>query len=104
MKKCCYSIRIPFVAIVHFQGIRLMGFSRKGCFGWLVHYDRRMQAIGRSERNIVGEWVHYNAWNCCVGFSRNGRGLAMKHYNQKCNCIGTSSCILYLIIIHRVIT
>lgn len=104
MKKCCYSIRIPFVAIMHFQGIKLMGFSRKGCFGWLVHYDRKMQLIGRSERNIVGEWVHYNTPNCCVGFTRNGGDFVMKHYSQKCKRVGKSVCILYLIIIHSTIT
>ena len=37
------------------------GYSRKGFFGEIIHYDARGRKVGESRKNFWGGYDHYDA-------------------------------------------
>ena len=96
-----FSIKIPFLKIVHFENGRRILDSRVACFKGFAHYDRRGRSVGKSIRNIVGDLIHYDSQGRCSGYSkRNGIGR-ITHFNNRGRSIGATRSVLGVFYIHH---
>lgn len=100
MKKMCFSIKIPWWKIIHFEAGKKVGESRPACFKGLAHYDRRGRSTGKSIRNLVGELNHYDCRGRCVGYSRRSGLGGITHFSNRGRVNGTTRSILGVLLVH----
>ena len=100
MRKMCFSIKIPYWKIVHFEGGRMVGESRRTAFKGLAHYDRYGRCLGKSIRNFVGELNHYDCGGRCTGYSRRCGYREITHFGSRGQINGTTHSILGILFVH----
>ena len=89
MSRICFSICIPHLVIIHIavgNGIVASRYNRYG--QWYAHCGRRRRNLGRSEKNILGDWGHYDGRGRCVAYSQRSGILSTKHYDECGKLIG----------------
>ena len=93
-----WSVVIPKVGAVHFNGLTLTGTSRCCSNRNVLHFERG-KMVGRTVLNPLGEPNHVAYNGIPVGFSRKKRRTKMVHFSRKGRPIGYSRC-LFCIWIH----
>lgn len=95
-----WSITIPRIGAIHFEGLFKMTGRSRFCSGRnIVHYeDKRL--TGKTTLNPLGQPNHYTCEGIPVGYSRKVRRTKIVHYNRHGRPIGYSRC-LGLIWFHR---
>lgn len=93
-----WSVVIPRVGAVHFNGIRVTGTSRCYPNRNVLHYERN-QLAGKTTLNQLGEPNHFSCSGIPVGFSRKIRPSKLVHYNRRGKPIGATRCI-GIILVH----
>ena len=96
----CFSIKIPYWKILHFDSWKIVSESRFGCFKGLAHYDRRGRFIGKSVRNLTGELNHYDYGGNCSGYSRKSGLLSITHFNSRGNVNGKTLNLCGILFFH----
>lgn len=100
MRKMCFSIKIPFWKIIHFEVGKKVGESRPACFKGLAHYDRYGRSTGKSVRNFIGELNHYDCRGRCAGCSRRSGLGEITHFDSRGQIEGTTRNICGILLIH----
>ena len=100
MKKMCFSIKIPFWKIIHFDEGKKVGESRPTCFKGFAHYDRYGRPTGKSVRNFIGELNHYDCNGRCTGYSRRSSFGEVKHFDGRGRVEGKTQVILGILFVH----
>lgn len=95
-----YSIVIPFIKIVHYEGLHRVGESRFGANKLIAHYTRNGKPNGKTVRNFIGEPNHYDRRGHVVGYSRKVKRGKMAHYDRNGYLVGFSRRIFGLVWIH----
>ena len=102
MKKMCFSIKIPFWKIIHFEAGKKAGESQLVAFKGLAHYDNRGRCLGKSIRNFVGELNHYDCRDRCIGYSRRSGFGEITHFNHRGRIKGKTASVLGILFLHAV--
>ena len=100
MKKMCFSIKIPFWKIIHFEAGKKVGESRPAAFKGLAHYDCNGRCLGKSIRNFIGELNHYDCRDRCTGYSRRSGFEKITHFSSRGQINGTTKSILGILLVH----
>lgn len=79
----CFSIKIPYWKILHFDSWKIVSESRFACFKGLVHYDHHGRFIGKSVRNFIGELIHYDSKGNSAGYSRRNSYATVTHFSSR---------------------
>lgn len=79
----CFSIKIPFWKIIHFDSGKIIGESRVAFSKSLVHYDPHNRTIGKSLRNFIGELNHYDFHGHCTGYSKRSGRASLIHFTNR---------------------
>ena len=101
MSRMCFSIKIPYWKIIHFEAGQKIGESRLACFKGLAHYDRVGRSLGNSIRNFVGELNHYDSRGHCTGYSRRSGMGRLTHFGNRGEVQGFSTAIMGVLFIHH---
>ena len=101
MRKTCFSIKVPYWKIIHFNAGKKVGESRYACFKGLAHYDRYGRSTGKSIRNFVGELNHYDCRGRCTGYSRRSGFGEITHFDGRGQIEGITRIIFGLLLVHR---
>lgn len=94
------SIGTPLVGMLHFDGLRLVGTSRRRGKQHLVHYNRRGKVSSRTDRNTFGQPNHTDRRGHSSGFSRAVTRRRYEHFDLEGNWLGSSRRIGGLLWIH----
>ena len=97
----CFSVKIPYWKIVHFEDGWKIGESHPACFKGLAHYDSVGRSIGNSVRNFVGELNHYDNKGRCTGYSRHSGIGRLTHFGNRGEIQGFSIMVLGILFIHH---
>lgn len=89
-----FSVVIPKVAAIHFEGLKVTGRSRCYTNGNVLHYEHN-RLVGKTTLNSLGEPNHVSCNGIPIGYSRKIRKTKTKmvHYNRKGRPIGYSRCL-----------
>ena len=93
-KQLGFSIRIPGLIIIHFEGWAFTGFSKYTPFQGLAHYDPQGRCVSKSLRNITGEFNHYSCNNQCISYSRKTSFGKTTHYGSRGKKLAYSHSVL----------
>ena len=100
MKKMCFSIKIPFWKIIHFEAGKKVSESRPAAFKGLAHYNHHGRCLGKSIRNFIGELNHYNCSGRCTGYSRQSDFFEITHFSSGGRIRGKTISVLGILLLH----
>lgn len=90
-----WSVVIPKVGAVQFNGLKVNGRSRCYINRNVLHYERK-QLVGKTVLNPLGEPNHFSCNGIPVGFSRKIRPSKLVHYNRRGKPIRATRCLGFI--------
>ena len=96
----CFSIKIPYWKIIHFDSGKIVAESRFACFKGFAHYDPHGRAFGKSIRNFVGELNYYDLKGSCTGYSRRSGFATLTHFTKDGTISGKTISLCKILFVH----
>ena len=97
LQKPLFFLSLLYIAIKTTSAFRShkKGYSERGLFGQINHYDAKGKKIGESRPGLFGGMTHHDAKGRKIGHSDPGLFGTMNHYDNKADIL----CLLVIKVI-----